>query len=250
MLSFQIIRALSFAEFRTRYVSSFRGFMWSFIKPIFYFALYYLIFSKLIGKGAGNYAIYLFSGIIVWTFLSEISSRSNFLFRINSPILQLFKFDKSNLIFSTIMTGLATFFGMIVILIIAMVFLGSFSYIHPLVLLISFAASIIFAVELSIFCSIVSLYFEDFPNIWELISMSLFWLAPIVYSVSRFEGLFVIIIKLNAFTWLIESFRYGFGIISDFNIPHFMLFFLILSLLLIPMLYWFKKVSRIAVDLL
>ena len=196
-MDIKIIKALSFAEFRTRYVSSFRGFMWSFIRPIFYFLLYYIIFLRLLGGDAGNYAVFLFSGIIVWTFLSEIASRSNLLFKINSSIIQQFKFEKSNLIFSTILTSLITFAGMTIILVPALFYFGKVSGLHFLILALSIFATVIFAIELSIFCSITSLYFEDFPNIWELISMTLFWVSPIVYSASKIKGIYAVIIKLN-----------------------------------------------------
>ena len=61
--------------FKMRYKGSILGFFWVLLKPFFMFLILFMIFSRVSGSTTGltsqQYAVYLLSGLIVYTFFNE-----------------------------------------------------------------------------------------------------------------------------------------------------------------------------------
>ena len=68
-----LLKLLVDKEIQVRYRGSVLGILWSYIKPGVQFGVFYIAMGLFLGleRGMQNYAIYLFSGMIVINFFSE-----------------------------------------------------------------------------------------------------------------------------------------------------------------------------------
>ncbi|HSX05507.1 MAG TPA: hypothetical protein VLF69_03505, partial [Candidatus Saccharimonadales bacterium] len=68
-----ILREMVVTDFKVRYQGSLLGYLWSVLKPLFLFAILYIIFTYVfkVGKGIPHYPVYLLLGIILWNFFTE-----------------------------------------------------------------------------------------------------------------------------------------------------------------------------------
>ncbi len=58
-------------EFRLRYRRSVLGWLWAFVQPLTRLAIFTFVFTRVIPLGIDNYPVFLFSGIIAWTWFSN-----------------------------------------------------------------------------------------------------------------------------------------------------------------------------------
>jgi ABC-2 type transport system permease protein len=70
------MREMVSADFKVRYQGSILGYAWSLLKPLFMFAILYIVFVKFlkIGSDIPHYPIYLLLGIVIWNFFWGIDN--------------------------------------------------------------------------------------------------------------------------------------------------------------------------------
>ena len=72
-----LLRELVVTDFKLRYQGSVLGFAWSLLKPLFLFAILYVVFGLFlrIGGDIPHYPVYLLLGIVLWTFFTEATNQ-------------------------------------------------------------------------------------------------------------------------------------------------------------------------------
>src|SRR5262249_23708022 len=65
-----VIQNMVVQELRVRYQRSMLGFLWTLLNPILMMATLTLVFSQLFGITRQRYAVYLFAGMVPWSFLN------------------------------------------------------------------------------------------------------------------------------------------------------------------------------------
>lgn len=63
-------------DFKLRYFGSVLGYVWSLMRPLLLFGVMYLVFTHVfkLGKGIPHYAVYLLTGIVLWTYFVEATT--------------------------------------------------------------------------------------------------------------------------------------------------------------------------------
>ena len=68
----ELTLALARSEFKLRYFGSVLGYAWSLMRPLLFFGVLYLFFTKAVRiTKAPHYGVYLLSGIVFWNYLAE-----------------------------------------------------------------------------------------------------------------------------------------------------------------------------------
>ncbi len=57
-------------DLKVKYKNSFLGFLWSMVNPAVVLGVYYMVFRYVLKSGIPDFALYLFSGLIVWNLFS------------------------------------------------------------------------------------------------------------------------------------------------------------------------------------
>ena len=68
---------LAATDFKLRFFGSALGYLWTLARPLLLFGTLYFVFTKIVkfGEGVEYYPVYLLSGIVLFTFFSETTSR-------------------------------------------------------------------------------------------------------------------------------------------------------------------------------
>lgn len=68
-----ILREMVATDFKVRYQGSVLGYLWAILKPLFMFAVLFILFTYIapIGKDVPHYGVGLLLGIVLWNFFSE-----------------------------------------------------------------------------------------------------------------------------------------------------------------------------------
>lgn len=236
-------------NFKLRYNNSILGFVWVLLKPFLTFLVLYVVFSSFRANSSiDNYTIYLLSGIIIFTFISE-----GILFGLNSlldkaNIILKVNFNKEIAVLSSEIMALINFLINLLILTIFIAFnpvnvtILSFLYLLFILFVISFGL-----ISVSLFSSILILKFRDLQNITELTMQLLFYGSAIFYPIEQIPVRFQWLIKLNPLYNLIDAARNALVEGSIVNVKEVLIIFAFILILFVVGSYFFSKnVKRVA----
>lgn len=212
-----LLRLLVDKELQVRYRGSVLGILWSYVKPGVQFIVFYLalgVFLEL-NKGLQNYAVYLFSGIILINFFGEAFGNGARCFVGNGALIKKIYLPRELFSVSTIWVGLIHFAPQLLVLLIADFVVGW----HPNVVqlacaVLGMAILSVFAYGLGLIFGVANVFFRDSENLVDLLVMMLTWLSPIMYPWERVADKapewLVHIYFLNPITVAVELFHYAF----------------------------------------
>ncbi len=193
-------------EFRSRFIRSKLGGVWMVLHPLAMVLVYALILSQIMSaklpEVATQYAypVYILSGIIGWTFFSELFTRSLTVFIDNGNLLKKMNFPKLALPFITIGTALVNFSLLFITMFVVFGFLGHLpiSALHWLPLLVIITLGL--GVGLGLFFGILNVFIRDVGQIINIVLQFWFWLTPIVYMASIVPEKYHWLLMLNPMT--------------------------------------------------
>lgn len=250
-----LLRELVVTDFKLRYQGSVLGYAWSILKPLFLFAILYVVFEKFLrlGREIEHFPIYLLLGLVLWTFFSEatylglqsIVSRGDLIRKINFPkyIIVISGTISSliNLAFNLLVVG--------IFILINGVTLGPEAIlIIPLIIQLY-----IFALAIAFFLAALNVKLRDVGYLWEVFMQAAFYATPVLYPLQMVLAQSEVAAKLlmlNPVAQIIQDSRYvlithdTLTIWKVFNswmaiIP----FMIILAMLILSAIY-FKKTSK------
>jgi ABC-2 type transport system permease protein len=172
-------------ELKARYKDSSLGFLWSLLRPLSILIVYYVAIGKFLGaeRSIPDFAIYIFTGLIVWQLFSEIVSSSTGSIVNNAGLVRKVYLPREIFPLSTVGGGLFTFATQMVILLAAVIVVGrvptgSRLWYLPL----SLAVVLVFATAIGLALAAVNVYLRDVQYLVEICLTILFWASPVVYS--------------------------------------------------------------------
>jgi ABC-2 type transport system permease protein len=161
------------------------GYAWSLLKPLFLFAIMYVVFGVLVKLGSiEHYAAYLLLGIVLWTFFAEATNQGMSSIIGRGDLLRKINFPKYIIVLSTTISALINLTLNLIIVAVLMVINGvEFTATAPLLFL--FVAEIyVFALGLALFLSALNVKYRDTGHIWEIIMQAAFYATPIIYPLA------------------------------------------------------------------
>jgi ABC-2 type transport system permease protein len=207
-----LLRELVVTDFKLRYQGSVLGYAWSLLKPLFLFAIMYVVFGMLVKLGSiEHYAVYLLLGIVLWTFFSEVTNQGMASIISRGDLLRKINFPKYIIVLSTAVSALINLGLNLIIVVVLMIANGvEFGPSSPLVLL--YVLELYFlALGLALFLSSLNVRYRDTGHIWEIIMQAAFYATPIIYPLSivlEKSELAAQILILNPVAQAIQDARY------------------------------------------
>lgn len=250
-----LLRELVVTDFKLRYQGSVLGYAWSLLKPLFLFAIMYIVFGVLVKLGSiEHYAVYLLLGIVLWTFFSEATNQGMNSIISRGDVIRKINFPKYIIVISTTVSALVNLTLNLVIVAILMAFNGvelhSSALLAPLYILELY----IFALGLSFFLAALNVKYRDTGHIWEIIMQAAFYATPIIYPLAvvlEKSQIAAQVLMMNPVAQVIQDSRHA--LITKESITSAQLFsnplwlvvpFIIVVLTLIIGATYFKKNSR------
>ena len=182
----ELILFLIRKELKVKYKGSFLGFIWSMINPAIVLLVYYVVFKYFLRSAVPYFALYLFSGLLVWNFFGvSLGGASSAIVR-NAGIVKKVSFPREILAISQVLTSLVFFFFQFLVLVLFLIgfhYAPAWGYL-PL-LLGGLIDLVIVTAALSIFLSAVNVYLRDVQHLIDVVLQAWFWGVPIIYSYNR-----------------------------------------------------------------
>ena len=177
-------------EFAARYRGTQLGALWPIVHPLALIVIYTLVFSQVMGarlpghESRFAYSIYLTSGLVAWSFFSELLLRSVGIFVHNADLLK--KVSVHKLAFPAI-AFLSALLQAGILLAIFLLFLavsGNLPGAPLLALLPVLAIASLLAMGLGLFLATLNVFYRDVEQGASVVLQFWFWMTPIVYPAS------------------------------------------------------------------
>ncbi|WP_024357430.1 ABC transporter permease [Leucobacter chironomi] len=179
-----LLRLLVRKETSTRYRNSVLGWLWSYVRPAAQFLIFYLVLGVFLqmARGVENFAMYMFTGIILMNFFSEGFGNATRSLVDNAHLVRKIYMPRELFPVSAVFVSFIHFLPQVAVLIIAAVLFGwlpTFASIGAAVLAVLLAG--FGALGLGLFFGSLNVAFRDAQNIVDLILMVAIWASPVLY---------------------------------------------------------------------
>jgi ABC-type polysaccharide/polyol phosphate export permease len=245
----ETIWVLAKTDIKLRYQDSLLGMLWVFLKPLGLFLVLNFVFSAFFNRDP-DYPIRLLTGIMLWSLFSDATMKGMTSLVNKASILKKVYMPKWQVVVSAVLhSGIVFLINLIVLFL--FFFLYYRVYPQPLNILIFFFIVLeIYLISLifSFLTATVFVRLRDLDQIWELLLQILFFATPIIYPIEIVPEQFRKFILFNPLTHILERARVVLidqGSI-DFRID--LVFFAVLSGLLVLSIFIFRKGSKLLVE--
>jgi ABC-2 type transport system permease protein len=174
---------LAATDFKLRYFGSVLGYFWSLARPLLFFGVLYVAFTRLLGlnEGIPHYPVYLLSSIVLWTFFTETTGGCVQCLLAREGLLRKMRFPRLVIPLSVALTALfnlGTNFVAVFAFAFASGLVPSWTWLELLPLMGLMAT---LAVGIGMLLSALYVRFRDIQPIWEVLQQILFYGSPIIY---------------------------------------------------------------------
>lgn len=202
-----LLRLLVQTGVSTRYRNSVLGWTWSYVRPAAQFIVFWVVlgvFMKL-DHGIPNYAVYLFSGIVVINLFSEAYKNATTSIVGNAPLVRKVFLPRQLFAVSAAIVAFVHFLPQVGLLLLVCLLMGWAMHISVLSILAVFAAVIIvitFALGLGLLFGAINVRFRDAENVVELFLLLATWASPVLYAWTMVQD--AVVTRLQGPQWLVE----------------------------------------------
>lgn len=194
-------------EFKLRYYENKLGLLWALIKPASQILMYYLVFQVILGQRVPNYAIYLWSGLLVWQFFTESSTGMIKILQTKKYLYTHTNMNKLEIYLSHMMSISISLVINIGIFVIGSLISGIYPSYHYIFFVPVFINLFLLSLGVALLLSSLFLLFKDISQVWGIIVGFLFFLSPILYRGKLFEEKMPILNYANPMAGIIDNAR-------------------------------------------
>lgn len=218
-----LLKLLVRKELKVRYRGSVLGLLWSYVKPGVQFIVFYIALGVFLGLensprnpgGLPNYAIYLFSGIVLINFFNEALGNASRSIVNNGGLIKKIYLPRELFPVASVWVSAVHFFPQLVILVGACLYAGWHpSFLQVAAALGGFAIVGLLATGLGLLFGAVNVYFRDSENFVDMLLMVATWASPVMYAwtmvADKLGEFWFTVYQFNPITVGVESFHYAF----------------------------------------
>lgn len=175
-------------EFQARYQGTQLGVFWVVAHPLSQILVYTLVFAGLMRSALPGhntpfaYGIYLCSGVLTWTFFTEMLGRCVNIFVEHAGLLKKVQFPKLCLPIIVTASSLLHFCIIMALFLIFLLLIGAFPGVVILAAVPVLAVQIALTLGLGILLATLNVFFRDVGQSVAVIVQFWFWLTPVVYA--------------------------------------------------------------------
>ncbi|PZR54340.1 ABC transporter permease [Xylanimonas oleitrophica] len=212
-----LLRLIVRKELRVRYRGSVLGMAWTYVKPAIQFGVYFLALGVFLGQreAVPDYAVYLFSGIIVMNFFGEGFGNATRSILWNAPLVNKIYLPRELFPVASLWVSAVHFFPQFLVLLVAAVVAGWRPTPAELAAgVVGFVIVALLALGLGLLFGAVNVFYRDAENFVDLIVMVATWGSPVLYTWNLVHAALPEwlwrIYQANPLTAAVELFHYAF----------------------------------------
>jgi ABC-type polysaccharide/polyol phosphate export permease len=205
-----LVESLVSRELKARYRGSVLGFFWSFVNPLLLLLVYVAVFTVILPArhlaATEPYALFLFCGILPWSFFSASLLESSGVLIAGGNLIKKVLFPAEILPVVTVFTNLVQFLlGLPVLL----AFLAAYGKLQASALLLPLpiAVQLVFTLGLALFVSALTVHFRDVQSILSHLVHLWFFGSPVLYLYGAQDGWLRRALRLNPMSHVLVSYQ-------------------------------------------
>jgi ABC-2 type transport system permease protein len=205
--NYELIWALAMKELRVRYKRSILGFVWALLNPLMMMVILTLVFSKIMRFPVKDYAVFLISALLPWTFFSQSIGYSIESIVSNGELLKKVKIAKSVFPVAAVLSNVINFLlSMAPLALIVLVLRFPFHWTW-IFLPVPLVALVLFTLGCGFFCATANVFFRDVSHIMQIVLSGWFYLSPVMYSLDFLPQQYRDFFRLNPMLYFLNQFR-------------------------------------------
>ena len=213
-INHKLIRSLAAREIAARYRGSLLGLAWALVQPIFMLAIYTFVFSEVFkarwpgGSGTKTeFALVLFSGLLVFNLFSEVFNRAPQLIVSNANYVKKVVFPLEILPVVSVLTAMFSL-GVNLLVWLGFYFISygmppATSLLLPLVLL----PMVLFMTGVAWLLSALGVFLRDTAQITAIVTTAVMFLTPIFYPIDAIPPSLRPILNINPLAPIVAQIR-------------------------------------------
>lgn len=214
-----LLSLLTRKELRVRYRGSVLGLLWSYVKPAFQLIVFYIAMGKFLGldKSKPDYLIYLFSGIVMINFFTEVFSNATRSVVRNGDLVKKIYLPRELFPVSSVTVAIVHLIPQVVILVLVAFLYGwQPGPLNLLAGLLAIALVMIAGLGLGLMFAAWNVLYRDAENFVDLVQMAATWMCPVLYTWDKvanvLHGFWWTLYQANPLTGAVELAHYAFWI--------------------------------------
>lgn len=208
-----LLRELVVTDFKLRYQGSALGVLWSVLKPLFLFAILYVVFDQFLrlGRDIENFSVYLLVGIVLWSFFTEATNQGLQSIVERGDLIRKINFPKYIIVISGTISALINLVINMLVVFVFIIINGVDLHWYSLLVIPLIVELYVFALAIAFFLASINVKFRDVGYLWEIFLQAAFYATPILYPLQMVVTQSEVAAKallLNPVAQIIQDVRY------------------------------------------
>lgn len=240
-----LIYELVIRDIRKKYRRSVLGVVWSMLNPLFMMLITAIVFSNLFRFDIQNFAVYLLTGQIIFTFYAEATNFAMGSILDNSSLLKKIYVPKYLFPLSRVISSLVNLIFTIPAMLAVMLYTGEKISVQLIWICIPLILLFLFCLGIGLLLATCAVFFRDIFHLYGVLLTVVNYATPIFYPIKIVPQEYIGIILLNPLYYYLEAFR---EIVYNNQIPDIQIICicLIMSIisLIIGIVVFYKKQNK------
>lgn len=207
----EVLYFMLWRDFIVRYKQTFAGLWWAVLSPLLGLGVYWWAFGVVakLPSDSTPYPLFIFTGLIPFTFVSDYIGRATDSLTNNSDLIQKIFFPRIFVPLSALLIGCFDFTIMLGILVFMMLFYGYLPGLACLWLPLWLGIAVMFAFGLGLLLAAVNTAYRDVSRASALVVRLLMFVSPVFYSRTLVPSSQTWTYDLNPLSGIIQGFRWS-----------------------------------------
>jgi ABC-type polysaccharide/polyol phosphate export permease len=205
-----LVQSLVGRDLKARYRGSVLGFFWSFINPLLLMLTYGLVFTQIFPgvrpKTTNPYYLFLFCGILPWTWFQSSLSEASGVLIAGGNLIKKVLFPAEVLPVVSVLANFMHFLFGLPVLLAFLAYEGKLQ-LTALLLPLPLLVQLVFTLGLSLFFAALTVHFRDLRDLLTHILHLWFWGTPILYTMTDLPDELRTLLRLNPMTHVLVSYQ-------------------------------------------
>jgi ABC-type polysaccharide/polyol phosphate export permease len=254
---YQLLPPLVVRELKERYAGSAFGILWTFLHPVLFILLYWLVFSQVlqvrvkINTGDIPFLPFLLSGLLPWFALQEGVLRGASAVLDKRHVIKKVIFPVELFPLSSVMSAFIHHsVGIVIFLFSFFIWKGAVTAQQLFFIMILLCIQILLTAGLSLLFSSLSVYLRDIIQVLGVLFQVIFYMSTILYPLTSVPGKLKFFILTNPVTALAESYHSAILLGVFPEIGSFLYLVILTAFVVVAGIYTFRKLKKGFADVL
>jgi lipopolysaccharide transport system permease protein len=210
----ELLGDFAWRQLRSRYKGSVLGFGWNFLIPLLQLVVFWILFGVLLDTrprtetGEQSYVIFLFVGLLPWTFFANSLQTGAASIVSNASIVKKVRLPLQLLPAASVLSSLANFALSLVVLFVVLAVFGPRHFEGLLWLPLLIAVQIVMNLGLAYVLSALDVFYRDVEHILGVVLLAWYFLTPVLYPISvANNSTELFLLQLNPMTGVIVGYQ-------------------------------------------